>query len=176
MFVLFVTITIIILLLILFAVMPLTVRLRFVFGPKERSFRWQASFMKNLYHKEFDVIPRDKIEEELHKRGRQRAVLQLQDLLKRSSFWQVDAYVLLGVGDAAYTAVLCGFLDATLNALASRFLPKGKKGRGLLIQTTPSFDTKALEAQIHGIFQIRLVQIMLAALAWRKEQTKERHA
>ncbi len=170
----FIVLGILILLAISALMLKLTVRLRFVFGPKEKSFRWQISLLKNAFHKEYDFFPKDTIEKQVNLRGRERAMELTQHLLRSSSFWQVDAYVLLGVGDAAFTAICCGIVDATFNAIASVLLPKGKKGRGWLLRTTPAFDSKALEAQIHGIIRIRTAQIILAALRWRKEKDRRK--
>ena len=178
MFALFVVLSILslVLLLILTALLlKLTIRIRIVYGPKEKSFRWQMSLLK-LYHREYDFFPRDTIQKQVNERGRESVVELAQHLLRHMSFWQVDAYALLGTGDAAATAICCGVVDAAFNAVASILLPKGKKGRGWLMRTTPAFDSKALEAQIHGIFRIRLVQIIRAALRWRKEKDREKKA
>ncbi len=167
----FLVIVLLLLLIIVVLFVQVTIRLRFVYGSKEKYFRWQIGIFKDAIHKEFNYFPDDKLEEEVKKRGRERAIMQLQQILRRMSFWQVDAFALLGVGDAAATALCCGLVDAAINALGCALLPKGKKGRGWMLKTMPSFDVKTLEAQIHGIFRIRIVQIILAALAWRKQMS-----
>lgn len=155
----------ILLLLVIVIIMPITVRLRLEFAPGAHSFTWRIGVLHGLLFKRFHSIPKMLSKQ---KKIPKEYLLFAQQTMRRLSFWQIDAFLLLGVGDAARTALCCGLVDATGNAMASIFLPRGKKGRGFLVRTTPAFGTLKLQAEIHGIFRFSLAQIILAALAWRK--------
>ena len=160
---LFVAMTILILIIIVIIV-PVTVRLHIEFNKNKHTFTGQIGVFNDLLRKQFSVLPKSKF----FQNTKQKDLFSLlQQTMCRIGFWQVDVFVLLGVGDAAQTALCCGILDAAFNAIASALLPRGKKGRGLLVRSTPAFDDTTLKAQIHGIFRFRLAQIILAALAWR---------
>ncbi len=162
--VLFIAVTIL-LLIIIAILLPITIRFGLDYNKNSHLFYWQIGIAHDLLSKRFQALPKRKI----FKTTKHIDLLSLmRQTLCRMSFWQIDAFVLLGVGDAAQTALCCGLLDAAFNALGSAFLPRGKNGRGFFISTTPAFDIMTLQARIRGIFRFRLAQIILAALAWRK--------
>ena len=171
MFVLYLIVILILMLIILICLLQLTVRLRFVFGPKEKSFRWQVSLLKNTIRKEFDFFPEQAIKKQVKKRGRENMVQLSKTVLRYMNFWQLEAYALLGLGDAAATAICCGILDAALNALGCALLPRGRRGRGWLLRTMPSFGATTFELQAHGIFRIRGIRIILALIKWLKSRS-----
>jgi hypothetical protein len=175
---LFIGIAIVTILLFTALFLPVTLRLRVEISRSKREFRYRVGVIGGRIHRNFEITPRDFdfMQKEAERRGSRNLFHLTRDVLKRVSFWQIDAFFLLGTGDAAATALCCGVLDATLNAVGAVFLPRGKKGRGFLSRTTPSFGAPALEAQFHGIFRFRLAQIIIAALAWRNATNKERHA
>ena len=130
--------------------LPVAVRFRLDADIREKSFQYQFSLLRGMIQKQSRTIPKNKY----FTKGRRKDMLALmREVMRRMRFWQVDAFVLLGMGDAARTALCCGMLDTALNAAGCVLFPKGKKGRGLSVHTTPSFDEATLRVQIHGIFR-----------------------
>lgn len=167
----------IMLLLVLVLFSPVTIRIHFSLQDGERSFDWHVGLLKNLIRRDYHFAPKETFETLIKRRGRKGFYELIFRFLRGMSFWQVDAYFLIGFGDAALTAVCCGLWDASLNTLGRILLPRPRRGRGLCSATTPGYGDSAFafEAQINGIFRTRLAQIIPAALLWLRVQIKERH-